>query len=251
MVNAGTLKALERKGAAKKPTRLVVPQNSALLQKNDGRRTALLGSIFKLEAHLGLVWCVQKVYFWMACSVFTKVSSQNHHTTPYAVLGRLRVDLVRVGARVFPVLSVAARAPRLERARSVRRLPRFVRVKLAWGGLVLELGFVLGWISAGDVGGARLAVQEEVGLLVGLEFGEDEPDRDDRLAQAAVRVRHIEFGVEPSFDVLPEPADHLDVVGGQLRIGLGRASRRIECAVVVLGLKALNCFTEAEDIPAL
>ena len=70
MVNAGTLKALERKGAAKKPTRLVVPQNSALLQKNDGRRTALLGSIFKLEAHLGLVWCVQKVYFWMACSVF-------------------------------------------------------------------------------------------------------------------------------------------------------------------------------------
>ena len=83
MVNAGTLKALERKGAAKKPTRLVVPQNSALLQKNDGRRTALLGSIFKLEAHLGLVWCVQKVYFWMACSVFTKVSSQNHHTTPY------------------------------------------------------------------------------------------------------------------------------------------------------------------------
>ena len=88
MVNAGTLKALERKGAAKKPTRLVVPQNSAPLQKNDGRRTALLGSIFKLEAHLGLVWCVQKVYFWMACSVFTKVSSQNHHTTPYRCGGR-------------------------------------------------------------------------------------------------------------------------------------------------------------------
>ena len=70
VVNAGTLKALEGKGAAKKPTRPAVPQNSALLQKNDGRRNALLGSILELEAHLGLVWCVQKVYFWMVCSVF-------------------------------------------------------------------------------------------------------------------------------------------------------------------------------------
>ena len=56
MVNAGTLKALERKGAAKKPTRPAVPQNPALLQKNGGRRNALLGSLFELEAHLGLVW---------------------------------------------------------------------------------------------------------------------------------------------------------------------------------------------------
>ena len=33
MVNAGTLKALERKGAAKKPTRPTVPQNSATSAK--------------------------------------------------------------------------------------------------------------------------------------------------------------------------------------------------------------------------
>ena len=71
-------------------------------------------------------------------------------------------------------------------------------------------------------------MDEEVGLLVGLEAAEHFTNGFHRFAKIAVSTHEVQLGLEAALDRFAKAVDHLDVIVGELSVGLGRTASGVE-----------------------